>query len=219
MPKAKPKNSIVEKLKLSLIKGDYKPRERLVERDLAACFKTSRLTIREAIRKLEAIGMVQTMPNRGARVADFSSEEIEGLYLVRNHLEALAAKYVSQNISSDEIKTITEINNDLVCAASSGDITKMVEVNFKFHQAIIRASRNPFLIESIERLRSKCYLSQYFYWSSPQNTSVSIHEHKRIIRALLRNDKDELISLMAKHVNTGRDNYLKYLSELKKWRL
>jgi DNA-binding GntR family transcriptional regulator len=64
----------------------------LTERDLATRFKTTRITIRQ-FRKLGALGLVQTSPNLGARIADFSPVEIEKLYLVRIHLEMLAATF------------------------------------------------------------------------------------------------------------------------------
>jgi DNA-binding GntR family transcriptional regulator len=206
--------NIFEELKLSIMEGKYKPREHLMERALAAQFGVSRTPIREAFRRLEAIGMVQILPNQGARVADFSPEEIESLYLVRNHLEQLAVKLACNHMSSQDIKALIDINQDLIKASSRSDIAGMIEENYRFHRTLSAISKNPFLINLIEVLRSRCFPCSYYFWRIKKNVRFSIEEHNKIIKALEKRDSRQLFLITEKHLNNSKNVYLTYLSEI-----
>ncbi len=154
---------IFEELKLSIMQGMFKPRERLMERTLAAQFGVSRTPIREALHKLERMGMVRIVPNQGATVADFSSEDIESLYQVRLPLEQLAGRLACQRISPKEIHTLGILNQELEESVRKNNFQKMVEKDQAFHLALIRFSRNPFPVKAIEDLRFRAYPISYYY--------------------------------------------------------
>jgi DNA-binding GntR family transcriptional regulator len=180
---------------------------------LAAQYGVSRTPIREAFHRLEAFGMVQILPNQGIRVADFSPEEIESLYLARNHLEQLAVKLACNRISSQEIKTLMDINQNLIKAASRSDYAGMVEEIFRFHRTLSAISKNRFLTQAREALRSRCFPSSYYFWRIKRNVRISIIEHNKIIKALEKHDFLQLLSITEKHLNNSKNVYLRYLSE------
>jgi len=218
MKKTKKLYIIFEELKNAIMEGEYKPREPLNERDLATLFGASRSPIREAIRKLESIGMVKLMPNRSARVADYSTEEIEALYLVRNHLEQLAAKLAADSTSPQDIRNLTDINDKLINATVNYDYAKVVEENYRFHSTIASLSYNPFLTKMIEEIRSRSFPVSHYYWRNRERARSSIAEHKEMIKALKNHDHKQLITLTEKHLNQSKNVYLKYLAESKKMR-
>jgi DNA-binding GntR family transcriptional regulator len=205
--------NIFEKLKLSIMQGAYKPRERLLERALAAQYGVSRTPIREALHKLETMGMVRIIPNQGATVTDFSLEDIESLFLVRLHLEKLAGRLACTRATAEEMKTLGAINQELKKAMASGDFSKMVEKDQKFHLTLIRFSKNPFLIKAIEDLRVKSYPLSYYYWRSNQYLRSSLAEHNKIVIALRKGDVRFMDTLIEVQLNNSKNRYLKYLAQ------
>jgi len=206
------KKNIFEDLKLSIIRGAFNPRERLIERELAERYGVSRTPIREAIRKLESLGMVRIIPHQGARVADFSLQEINALYEVRISLEKLAGKLGCARHSSQELKRLVAINHQLIRAVSVNDFRKMVEYDQKFHLTLLAFSKNPFLMRFIEELRLKCYPISYYFWRSKTNLRSSLTGHRNMIKALRQRDSEGMTLLTDKLLNDARNSYLAHLS-------
>jgi DNA-binding GntR family transcriptional regulator len=207
------KRNIFEDLKMSIMQGTFKPRERLIERNLAGQFGVSRTPIREALHKLAAMGMVRIIPNQGAMVADFSLQDIESLYFVRLHLERLAGRLACSKITKEEINTLVTINQGLKRAMAWDDFSKMVDKDQQFHLTLIRFSKNPFLIKAIEDLRLKSYPFSYYYWRSNQYLRSSLADHNRMIHALRNRDFRLMDRLIEGQLNNSKSRYLKYLAQ------
>ena len=195
------------------MQGKLKPRERLIERNLAVQFGVSRTPIREAIRKLESMGMVQTVLHQGAKVTDFSFPEIHSLYQVRICLEKLAGGLACANSSIPEIRELTKINEQLIEAASANNFSKMIEKDQKFHLTLLGFSKNPFLMKVIDDLRLKSYPISYHLWKKSDHAQTSITEHKRMIQALRKKDKRQLNAIIEKQLNNSKKSYLEFLSK------
>lgn len=209
---------IFEELKRSIMEGKYKPREPLNERDLASSFGVSRSPVREAIRKLEGLGMVKILPNRGARVADFSAAEIEALYFVRHHLELIALKLILDSVSSGEIRTLSEINQKVTAALGKGDYAKVVEENYRFHNMLSSLSRNSFLMKMVEDVRARCFPCSYYFWRHKKYAQYAVKEHNGIIKALRNRDYPKLKDITERHLHRSKNIYLQYLAEAEKVR-
>ena len=211
------RRNIFEELKLAIMRGVFKPRERLVERELAERFEASRTPIREAIRKWESIGMVRIIPNQGAKVADFSPQDIDALFKVRICVEKLAMEFACSDSThkkiTNEIRTLIKLNQDLICAVSSDDFAKIVEFDQKFHLTLLGLSENPYLMRVIEELRLKSYPISYYLWKSKMNLRTSISEHKRMIKAIQRKDATGLTFIVEKQLNNAKNSYLEYLNK------
>jgi DNA-binding GntR family transcriptional regulator len=210
-------NNFFEELKLAIMRGVFKPRERLVERELAEQFAVSRTPIREAIRKLESIGMVRIVPNQGAKVADFSPKDIDALFQMRIYLEKFAVKLAcSDHCHGDikpAIKALRDLNAQLIKAVASDDFAKIVEFDQKFHLVILGLSKNPYLMRAIEELRLRSYPISYYLWKSKKNLRTSLAEHKRMIKSLERKDIAELTAIVEKQLNNAKNSYLEYLNQ------
>lgn len=204
--------NIFEALKLAILQGKFKPRERLVERLLAEQLGVSRTPVREAIRKLEAIGMVRIVPNQGAQVVDFSPQEIEALYWLRMHLETMAGELTCANVSRSGIQKLVGINRQLIQAVTSGDFYRMIEHDQEFHLNLLGFSGNAFLLKAIEDLRLRSYPISYFYWRRKRNLENSVSEHKKMIEALRKSDFKALKRLIEKQLNNSKNSYLEFIS-------
>jgi DNA-binding GntR family transcriptional regulator len=194
------------------MRGEFRPRERLTERELAAQFHVSRTPIREALHKLQSLGMVRVIPNRGATVTDFSPEDIESLYLVRLKNEQLAARLTCTRITPDQIEQMEGINQELVEAVKANDYPLMILKDQEFHSALIRFCGNPFLVKVVEDLRHQSYPFSYYYWKGEKYTEPSISQHEKILGALRSRNVEILDALMESQLNNAKDRYLKYLA-------
>ncbi len=202
------KQTIFDELKLKILQGFFKPRERLLERSLADQFGVSRTPIREALRKLESIGMVKIVRNQGAQVADFSLKDIDDLLLVRINLEKLGAKVAIKSVSSKEIKHLNQLNQQLSHAVSLKDFPKMVEYDQLFHRYLTVMSKNQFLIKAIEDFRAKGYPITYYVWKDLENAQESLTDHKNIIDALRKRDERKLLGLVELQLIKSKKFYL-----------
>ncbi len=205
--------NVFEELKLAIMQGIYRPRERLLESALAAKFGTSRTPIREAFRKLESMGFLRIVPNQGATVNDFSAEDIQLLYLVRIKNEQLAAKLACARITPEEIQKLKDINDEFIEAVRRNNIPAMIEKDQEFHLAINRYCGNPFLAKLIEDLRAFSYQYMFYYWKEKKVTARSVMMHKEILKALSSHDVRQTGALVAAHLSAVKKHYIKHIAQ------
>ncbi len=205
--------NIFDKLRLSIMRGDFKPRERLMERSLAAQFGVSRTPIREALHRLQCIDLVKIVPHQGATVTDFALKDLEALYVVRLVNEQLVGRLACNIASTTQVKELAEINNEFIKAAQADDFNAMIAKDQEFHTAFIRLCGNPFLIKVVENLRQQSYPFSYYYWSGKQNTLSAISQHRKILRALRSRDAEKMDVLIEETLNNSKSRYLKYRAQ------
>jgi len=124
--------------------GELKPGERLVETRIAAELGTSQAPVREALRDLELLRLVDSEPFKGARVRAFGDEELVEVYPVRSVLEELAAKLAAKRLAGDVSVLEAEVEA-MRDAARSGDVNALVRHDIAFHRLIVEAAGNPIL--------------------------------------------------------------------------
>ena len=201
---------VAKELEAAILSGQLKPRERLTEMDLISRFGGSRTVIREALKKLEAKGLVRTMPYRGAMVADLTVEEVEEIYFVRAAIEKLAARLVSRNIRPDEIQSLKRLARE-VEGHLRQKTDQMIKKDSEFHRAIFRTCRNQYLYNLIGFLRPKSHIVGYNAWSAPERIEQSIVEHRQIVQAIEKRDCPRLEKLVVKHLTFSKNSYLAQL--------
>ncbi|MGD0237809.1 MAG: GntR family transcriptional regulator [Syntrophorhabdales bacterium] len=193
-----------------IVTGKFKSGSRLVERDLVPQLGVSRTPVREAIRKLESLGLVRCLPKRGAVVTELSPRDIEDLYFVRLHQERLVAKLSFFNLGPEDIKNLQVINRELRLSFKKKDpnLREMIEKDTQFHQTIYRASNNDFLIQVINELRLKCYVIAYYAWRNPERVRRSIEEHNEMIKALKQKDRVRFQNMVEHQLIAAKAFYL-----------
>lgn len=207
----KEKQTIFDSLLAEIITGKVIPGERLVERELVAQFGVSRTPVREAILRLQEIGLIQCFPNRGATVTEFFPNDIENLYLIRINLERLAAKFAFSNLGPNEIATLGHINQELRSLLKGNNLYRLIEKDKQFHRVIYDASGNRFLVEVIEELRLKCYIVAYYAWGSPNRVKTSIEGHKEIMNSIKSKDREKFQDLLEHQLVAAKSYYLENL--------
>jgi len=204
---------ISQEIEEAILSGQLKPRERLVEMDLISRFGVSRTVIREALKGLEAKGLIRTTPYRGAVVADLTIEEIEEIYFVRNELEKIAARLVLKNIIQEEIQNLKKFAKE-VEKHLRGKTHQMIEVDSEFHRMVFRACRNNYLCDMIDFLRTKAHIVRFNAWSLPHRIEQSIIEHREMMRAIEDRDLAQFEKLIVKHLTFSKDSYMSQLKGL-----
>jgi DNA-binding GntR family transcriptional regulator len=207
---------VARELEAAILSGQFKPRERLVEMDLISRFGGSRTVIREALKKLDAKGLVRTVPYRGAMVADLTVEEIEEIYFVRAAMERLAARLVIKNIRAEEIQRLRQLTKE-VESHLRRKTGQMIEKDSEFHQAIFKICRNQYLVDMIDFLKTKAYIVGYNAWSLPDRIEQSIEEHRQVMGAIEAKNVSLLEKLIVKHLTFSKNSYLDQLRGSDRW--
>jgi DNA-binding GntR family transcriptional regulator len=201
---------VLRKLENAILSGYFKPRERLVERDLLAHFNVSRTVIREVLKMLEGKGLIKIIPYRGAVVVDLTAEEVEQLYFLRTKLEFIAAGLVIEHITQQEIQYLRKRRMELE-KHQRERTEQMIEKDNEFHRVLFRASGNGYLNEMIDYLGRKAHIVKFNAWSLPDRIEQSILEHRAIIEALEQRDRDALEKLVVDHLLISKESYLSRL--------
>jgi DNA-binding GntR family transcriptional regulator len=200
-------------LESAILTGRLKPRERLIEQELAEQLKMSRTPIREALRRLEERGLVRILPRRGALVSDISSAEVENIYAVRSHLESLAARLAADHITAEGIEQVQRLEAAHAKQASGRDVRALMLANDRFHDAIYVAARNACLFELIRQLRRQVHAIRFTAWARPERIARSLDEHSQMVEALSRRDGERLALLTEAHLRVAKESYLFHLGE------
>jgi len=198
---------ITKEIEEAILSGQLKPRERLVEMDLISQFGVSRTVIREALKRLEAKGLVRSTPYRGVVVADLTVEEIEEIYSLRAELEKIAARLVLEHITQGDIRNLKKLSKEVERHLRE-KTHRMIEIDSEFHRAIFRACHNRYLSEMIDYLRTKAHIVRFNAWSLPRRIEESILEHRMMIKTIEKRDLEGFEKLVVQHLTFSKNSYL-----------
>jgi DNA-binding GntR family transcriptional regulator len=194
------KDALVENLRDEIIRGDLVPGEYLRLEEIADRFDVSTMPVREALRDLEAEGMVTIFPHRGAIVTQLSADELQDIYDIRATLEEMATRlavpFVTEAILTELTSLIEQIENHL------GDVATLVKLNHQFHLTLYAASGRRHLCELIRmlRYRSQHYLHVYTAEVDVGHLPQTPGEHRAILEACKRGDAEQAAALTREHV-------------------
>jgi DNA-binding GntR family transcriptional regulator len=133
------RQNLVKQINSEILKGKYKPGERINETEIAHKYSISRGPVREALRQLEQDGLVEYKNNRGCYVADLTIDEIWELYCLRAELEGIAIDWLDDGICDNSIEKMQTCVNDMKIAADEDNRSAVLEADHDFHEAIIQA--------------------------------------------------------------------------------
>jgi DNA-binding GntR family transcriptional regulator len=209
-------DKLAAQLQARVLDGDLLPGTRLRQEALAEEFGVSRTPIREALRKLQASGLVELRPNRGALVRGLTPREIRDAYAVRAELEGLAAEVATLRIQQTQIERLhraqTQFHESLrrmSVGARNGrrrlserDIEAWGTANDEFHQVIQEAAGNEVLITTLKHLHRSFPrgLSRLVLRENTSLLAVNVAEHKAVLEAIERGDATAARALMQEHV-------------------
>ncbi|WP_242614534.1 GntR family transcriptional regulator [Actinomadura roseirufa] len=168
--------------------GRWEPGERLVERRIATELGVSQGPVREALRQLEAQRLVETLPNRGARVRAFTEQDLAEIFPVRAGLERTAAELALPHAASC-LDALEEHNRRLGEAVREGDLHEQMRLSIAFHRAIVEAAGNRLLVSVWEGLGIELWTTLSLRLHHTEIYSKSA-EHAELIEAFRRRDPE-----------------------------
>lgn len=193
--------SVAGILEADIVEGRLTPGDRLEERSLAERFGVSRTPIREALRRLSAIGLVEEQGGQGCIVARITLPELFEMFELVNELERSAARFAAQRISPESGRAITEAAQACLDVAANGDPLSYSRANLDFHASIHRASRNRFLEGAIRQVSARAALYRRQALTLPDWAVRSAEEHAAIAEAITARDDVRAAQLMETHIN------------------
>jgi len=206
-------DQVKERLLEAILDGSYPPDSRIVETAVARELGTSQAPVREALRGLEALGIVEFTPFRGARVRRLDTDELLEAYVVRSTIEVLGARLAMARLADDDVAAIEAIFEDMRRAAEVGDGRALAIVDASLHEKIIQLSGNRTLLRvwrSLEPM-SRTYITLVGPHSDPQWTAAL---HEPILEAIRRRDTEAVVRAIESHFDEVRDRLSGSLAEV-----
>ena len=193
-------SELVDLLRRAIITGELKPRERLIETALAEKYHVSRTPVREAIKHLEALGLVTLERYKGAVVADINLDEIREMQIVRANLEGLAASLAATRLEDEDLIRLEAFEREMEYAARDGDIQQFSAYNENFHQLFYWGSGNRYLYNTILGLLKRSWHEPSTSWKGLGDVPLTIQGHKRILAALQERNPEKARAAAEQHI-------------------
>lgn len=196
------RDEVFNTLRERILKGVYKPGERLMEIHLADQLGVSRTPIREAIRMLELEGLVKMVPRKGAQVAKISKEDLQDVLEVRKALDTLSVKLACERITEDEIKLLNNAEREFEKALASKDVREIAEADVAFHDVIHSATKNGRLKSMISNLAERIYRYRFEYIKQQSDGGKTLMlEHREIMRCIESRDVESAVKATEIHID------------------
>ncbi|WEX08053.1 GntR family transcriptional regulator [Chelativorans sp. AA-79] len=195
---------VEDRLRTAILRGRFQPGQRLVERELCELIGVSRTSIREALRQLEAEGIVDTVSQRGPVVAVIDLEEARQLYAVRALLEGYAGREFARNATDEEIKELSEAVDALKADIGKDDFgPNMLGAKSRFYAVLMRGSRNVFIEKLLTTLHNRIMLLRLTTMNQPGRVHESLAEIEEIRNAIAARDPERAERACIRHIESA----------------
>ena len=195
---------ICNQLKNDIIEGRLAQGSKIIEEDLAKDYGSSRGPIREAIRRLEGMRLVERIPHAGARVVTLTAERMHDLYIVREALEGMSARLAARHMDEAETKALWELleYQEQAISNAEGKLYFQREGDLDFHFRIARSSGNQWLIYLLgSELYQLMRMCRHRSARVHSRSTTALQEHRRIVEAISAGDGELAEILMRRHIS------------------
>ena len=196
---------VVEQIQQMIIEGALAPGTRLNERLLCEKLGVSRTPLREALKILAALGLVNLLPNRGAAVVQLTPQDIAETFEVISHLESMAGELACARITDQEIGEIRALHVEMLACHARRELPAYYRANQGIHDLINRAARNEVLRQIYTTVNSRVKALRYSSNLDRERWDSAVREHATMIEALEARDGKRLAAILERHVLAKRD--------------
>lgn len=191
---------VEEKLREAISTGQFAPGQRLVERELCELTGVGRTSIREALRQLEAEGLITTVPHRGPMVSTMTLEETRNLYAFRALLEGYAGRGFAETGSPEQIRALESAFEDFKVAAKRADRKALLEAKTKFYAILLEGGGNPFVTQTLTALHNRINALRGTSMMKPGRIQDSVAEIQEIVDAIKGRDGEKARQACERHI-------------------
>lgn len=193
---------VEEKLRTAIATGRFKPGERLVERELCALLGVGRTSVREALRQLEAEGLIVTVPHRGPAVATIDVQEAKELYEVRALLEGFAGRRAATVATPEQLVALELAVTNLEAAAAEGGV-RLIEAKTHFYRRLLEACGNAVVGQTLTALHNRVTLLRRTSMTQPGRLPQSLVEIRGIYERIAARDADGAEKACIAHIRNA----------------
>lgn len=206
---------VLSRLRDYIADGNLPDGARIPERELCEMFGISRTPLREAVKVLAAEGLVDLLPNRGARVREMGAQGIRELFDMMGGLEALAGRLACEAITDAEVAEIEDLHHEMYRFYIRQDMPGYFGCNQQIHQKILAAARNASLTAAYNSLANRLRRVRFSANLARKRArwGEAMREHESMLDALRRRDGGELGEILFQHLRNKRDAAIDYLGE------
>jgi len=192
------RDEIRNSIKKAIVSGELKPGDRIVETKWAKELGVSQSPVREAIRELEMVGLVENIPYQGCFVRKVSLKELRDSYRVRMYLELLGIEGAVEGINDLQLKELHNIMKEMEMAAAEQNFNLYIKKDVLFHQKILRISQNDLLLRIWEQcnIKNSTYIGTLVSQQTLEQLSV---RHEDLYEALAERDLERAKKAVYRH--------------------
>ena len=206
---------VLSKLRQMILEGELEPGSHIVERSLCERFKVSRTPLREAFKVLRSEGLVEILPNRGARVPTFGKKEICDAMEIMAALEGLAGELAAERATDDVIADIRALHYQMFAHYLRAQVAEYFRANQSVHRRIVEAAGNQLLTAGHDALALRVMRARYLMnlWDHTR-WADAIRSHEAILDALVRRSGAELGQLLRQHLHAQTQRVVDHFNAL-----
>jgi DNA-binding GntR family transcriptional regulator len=191
--------------------GSIEPGQRIMEVEVSTWLRMSRTPVREAMRRLQAEGLLEHAPGGGMAVALYDLRAIGEFYATRESLEGTAAALAAQNADDTEIRILSATVDAM--RALPPDVRMHARENQAFHEQIYRAAHNRFLLKSLQSLLNFTPLLGRTTYNAPGRIDAALAEHADIVEAIRARDAARAEEAARRHIRHSHESRVLVVSE------
>jgi DNA-binding GntR family transcriptional regulator len=194
-------DEVLGRLRDMIVEGRFAPGERIPERELCAEIGVSRTPLREALKVLAAEGLIELLPNRGARVRRFTDKDVRECFEVLAAVESAAGRLACARITDAEITAIERLHYEMYGHYLRRELPAYFRLNQAIHASIVEAAGNEALKATYQSFTARMRQFRYSANSLGRNRwGEAMREHEEMLDALRRRNGDELASILFGHL-------------------
>lgn len=201
---------IADALREAILRGIFQEGQSLRQDEIAAQFGVSRIPVREALRQLEAEGLVLLQLNRGATVSALSPAEAQEIGDIRAALETLAIQLAIPNLTESDLEKATVI---LEATDQTTDVTRWAKLNWEFHSRLYTPANRPRLLTTIKTLHVNIDRYVRLQFEKMHYLEKSQKEHYQLLDACRQRDTKAAVRLLKRHIETAGEQLVVYLQQ------
>jgi DNA-binding GntR family transcriptional regulator len=197
------REQIAERLRMAIVTGYFKPGERLIERELCDMMGVSRTSLREALREIQADGLITLKPNKGMIVSILSEDIARSIYEVRQMLEGLAARLFAKRATTEQLKALRDSVEELAEVYSHFSAEAFITTKARFYEILLEGAGNEVAADMLRRIHIRVSQLRIVSLSSEHRAQQSIRELRAFCDALEARDEDLAWQLCLDHIKNA----------------
>lgn len=195
---------VADILRDRIVKGELAPWDRLIERRLSAELAVSRTPVREALKLLEADGLIEISLHRGAQVVPYRADDAQRLFDVISVLEGLAARRLTERLTPEVLHRLEDLHAQMLAFHRRGETQQYFDINTVIHDLIVEACENPVLAETHRRLIARARRGRFLAIMEPERLAQAVSEHEAVMCAFRDRDTEMAARIWEQHLrHTG----------------